>query len=44
MNKNEKTAAEIEKKYQQQDKRKRAKMRVSGAGVKKLQSILKKNN
>lgn len=30
------------KKYQQKDKRKRPKMKVSGSGVKQLQRIIKK--
>ena len=32
---------EIEKKYHQRDKRKNSKMRVSGAGVKKLGKLIK---
>ncbi|MFH1823019.1 MAG: hypothetical protein ABH830_04960 [Patescibacteria group bacterium] len=31
---------DLEKKYQKRDKRKRPKMKVSGAGVKELQKII----
>ena len=34
----------IEKIYKQRDKKKKLKMKVSGAGVKKLQKIISKNS
>ena len=37
----DKTEEETRKKFQKQDKRKRATMKVGGAGVKKLQRIIR---
>ena len=36
------TAEELEKKYRRQDEKKKKRMKVSGAGVKVLQRIIKK--